>query len=96
MRIVIRTSTGPQRELDVTQAVVSAVAYALWQNFGGNATLNWMEAERQLIRLMGPDRPAPGRAAGGRTTQIRDTGELTRTTNLRPVLESSEEAASYR
>ena len=46
MPVTISPSNAPDRELDITGALVAAVAAELWRNFGGNDVLNWMEAER--------------------------------------------------
>jgi hypothetical protein len=61
MKIMIRPSASPEREIDVTQAVVAAVAHALWKDGGGNAVLNWVEAERHVARLL---RGVPSNRAG--------------------------------
>ena len=57
MRIAIKPSAAPDREIDVTHALVRAVAEELWRNCGGNDVLNWMEAE-QFVRSLVEPRPA--------------------------------------
>ncbi|MEX2217953.1 MAG: hypothetical protein WD749_04265 [Phycisphaerales bacterium] len=83
MRIVIRPSMAPQRELDITQAVIGAVAAELYHQFGGNDVVNWLEAERQVARLLSPEKPAPGRIAGLGEPQPGGQGRR-RTTTLHP------------
>ena len=48
MRVTIRPLLDPQRELDVTDVVVRAIATRIAEEFGGNEQLNRLEAERQL------------------------------------------------
>ncbi|MBL9030548.1 MAG: hypothetical protein JNM80_02425 [Phycisphaerae bacterium] len=72
MRVSIKASTG--RELDLTHALVSAVAHELWKHAGGNEVVNWLEAERIVAGLIAQrppesqalDRPADARAKRGR------------------------------
>lgn len=72
MRVSIKASTG--RELDLTHALVSAVAHELWKHVGGNEVVNWLEAERIVAGLIAQrplesqslDRPAEARAKRGR------------------------------
>jgi hypothetical protein len=91
MRIVIRPSASPERELDVTQAVVAAVAHELWKHCGGNEVLNWVEAERQVARLL----PAGGPTRAGRSAGVaepkRGGRNRGRTTTLHPPVESDVE-----
>ena len=61
MRLTIRPSMAPDREIDVTQALIAAVAHQLHAQCGGNDVLNWLEAERFLARIL---RPVRGRARG--------------------------------
>lgn len=77
MRITIRPSLDPHRELDVTKLLVAAIAQELGKQYGGNEALNWLEAEQQLARIVGQPRPvgpAPfltgTSAVGKRTDQI--------------------------
>ena len=87
MRIVIRPSTAPDRELDITQALVAAVAAELWKTFGGNDVVNWMEAERQVALLLTPaDHALPGRAAEPARQKPVGRTRL-RTITVRPPLE---------
>lgn len=53
MKIVVRPIVDPQREIDLTHRLVSAIAEELWSLYGGNEQLNWLEAERHLVRLVG-------------------------------------------
>lgn len=63
MRIVIRPVAEPQREIDLTHRLVSAVAEELWRLYGGNDHLNWVEAERHLERIIGDARREAAEAA---------------------------------
>ncbi len=53
MRILVRPLAEPQREIDMTARLVSAIAEELWRRYGGNAALNWLEAERHLELIVG-------------------------------------------
>lgn len=53
MRIMIRPAIDQQREIDLTQRLIAAIAEELWQRYGGNEQLNWLEAEAHLKRLVG-------------------------------------------
>lgn len=57
MRVTIKPSAHPSQEIDVTSALVSAVAAEIWKHCGGNDVVNWMEAERFIQTLVVP--PAP-------------------------------------
>lgn len=48
MRVTIRPLLEPDRELDVTEVVIDAIAGRIAEEFGGNAALDRLEAERQL------------------------------------------------
>ena len=92
MRIVIRPSASPERELDVTPAIIAAVAHALWAQGGGNDVLNWLEAERHVARLIpGATLPRAGRHAGLAEPKRGGRGRA-RTTTLHPPLEADTEA----
>lgn len=52
MRIVIRPVVEPQREIDLTRCLVTAIAEELWCRNGGNDQLNWIEAELHLQRIV--------------------------------------------
>lgn len=52
MRITLRPPPDPQREVDVTQRLVAAIAEELWRLYGGNDELNWIEAEAHLRRVV--------------------------------------------
>ena len=52
-RIVIRPTLGPVEGLDVTEAVVRAVAAELSRHHAGNDVLNWLEAEALIGALLG-------------------------------------------
>ncbi len=56
MRIIVRPVVDPQREIDLTRCLLSAIAEELWQLYGGNAQLNWLEAELHLERIVGEER----------------------------------------
>lgn len=61
MRIVVRPVADPQREIDLTHSLVSAIAEELWRMHGGNQQLNWLEAERHLQRIVGEARAEAAR-----------------------------------
>jgi hypothetical protein len=91
MRIVIRPAGSPHRELDVTNAIVAAVAHELWKHQGGNEVLNWVEAERQVARLIpAAAGPRSSRQAGRAEAKTGGRGG-SRTTTLHPPLESDAE-----
>jgi hypothetical protein len=91
MRIVIRPSASPERELDVTRAIVASVAHALWAHGGGNEVVNWLEAERHVARLIpGAMLPRAGRQAGLSEPKRGGRGRG-RTTTLHPPLEADTE-----
>lgn len=48
LRIIVHPYEGPRGGVDVTDTVVGAIAERLWNMFGGNDVLNWLEAERLL------------------------------------------------
>lgn len=52
MKIIVRPILDPQREIDLTHRLVAAIAEELWRLFGGNETLNWIEAEWHLQRIV--------------------------------------------
>lgn len=60
MRIVIRPTADGDREIDITERLVAAIAEELWRHLGGNSQLNWLEAERHLARLTGNSHAAEG------------------------------------
>ena len=54
MRVTITPSSNPTQQIDVTQALIGAVAGELWKHCGGNDVLNWVEAERFVESLALP------------------------------------------
>jgi hypothetical protein len=55
----------PQREIDVTELLITAIAQELWRACGGNDHLNWIEAESHLRQIIGlHDAPADAGEAG--------------------------------
>lgn len=48
-RLLVRAGSDRAAPIDVTHAVVSAVAYELWKVRGGDPGENWAEAERQVL-----------------------------------------------
>lgn len=52
MKIIVRPILDRQRELDLTHRLVSAIAEELWRLFGGNETLNWIDADWHLQRIV--------------------------------------------
>jgi hypothetical protein len=63
MKIIIRPIVNPQREVDLTRQLVSAIAEELWRLYGGNEQLNWLEAERHLEGIVAEAR-TNGRETG--------------------------------
>ena len=53
MKIVVRPMADPTREIDVTGAMVEAIARELARHCGGNEQVNLMEAERHLSSIVG-------------------------------------------
>jgi hypothetical protein len=43
----------PQREVDITERLIAAIAEELWRLYGGDDQLNWLEAEAHLQRIVG-------------------------------------------
>ncbi|MFN0132992.1 MAG: hypothetical protein ACKVW3_10780 [Phycisphaerales bacterium] len=62
MRVTAKATTG--RELDLTHALVAAVAHELWKDGGGNEVVNWLEAERIVHGLTGAAESLPTKRAG--------------------------------
>lgn len=52
LRFVIQPILGSGEEIDVTDAVTRAIAQELWNHSGGNAVVNWLEAESHLQKLL--------------------------------------------
>ncbi len=52
MKIMIRPMQDSLTQVDVTHRVVSAIAHELWERYGGNEQLNWLEAESHVRRLL--------------------------------------------
>lgn len=52
MKVVVRPVLDPKREVDLTHRLVSAIAEELWLLYGGNDKVNWLEAERHLMRII--------------------------------------------
>ncbi|MBM4108372.1 MAG: hypothetical protein FJ255_06095 [Phycisphaerae bacterium] len=52
MRLVIRPAAAPAAAIDVTNAVVAAIARELDRVHHGNDTLNWLEAEQIVTDLL--------------------------------------------
>lgn len=50
-RIVVHPFHSPEG-LDVTDAIIAAIAHEIWKVHGGNAVLNWLDAERCLAEVM--------------------------------------------
>lgn len=69
MRLTIRPAMDPEREIDLTHAVVAAIAQQIHVHCGGNEVLNWLEAERFLARVVSPP-PAPRSAKRGTVGRI--------------------------
>ena len=52
MRITVRPMLDPQREIDLTERLVGAIAEEISRTCGGNDHLNWIEAESHLRQLV--------------------------------------------
>jgi hypothetical protein len=61
MRITVHPLMEPKREIDLTYRLIAAIAEELWRRYGGNAQLNWLEAEEHLRRIIGEVRAEGGR-----------------------------------
>lgn len=48
-RLVLHPTLGPPEGVDLTEAIIGAVAAELWKRFGGNDVVNWLEAERLVL-----------------------------------------------
>ena len=66
MRLTIRPMLAPDRELDVTEPVVRAIAGHMAAELGGNEQLNLLEAELHLRRIMRQPGSGAGATAGAR------------------------------
>ena len=82
MKIIVRPVVEPQREIDLTHRLVSAIAGELWRLYGGNDQLNWLEAENHLERLLGEAR------AEARETTFVSVGRAARAAGFRKVGEA--------
>lgn len=51
-RLTLRSTADPAVEIDVTLSITRAVAEEIWRSTGGNAVLNWIEAEAFVERLL--------------------------------------------
>lgn len=71
MRVIIKPSLTPHLHIDVTNAVVSAIAAELARAQGGNDVLNWLEAERIVQDLFG-GRPAQREQPAGMDAEERN------------------------
>lgn len=75
MRITIKPSAQPNKEIDITHALVGAVAAELWKAGGGNDVLNWMEAEHFIQSLAANNAHAePKPRQHVRPSRLRDDG----------------------
>lgn len=66
MKIVLRPALNPREEIDVTEALVAAIAAELARRCGGNDQLNWLEAERHLRCIVGGEAPGAESTGGPR------------------------------
>ncbi len=53
MQVLIQPCLNPAAEIDLTEPLIAAIAEQLWIHCGGNAELNWIEAEAHLKHLLG-------------------------------------------
>jgi hypothetical protein len=56
--VLIRPMSGDGEVIDVTEAMISAIAYTIWERYQGDAQLNWLEAELLLQDLLNRRDPA--------------------------------------
>ena len=54
MRVTVRPLADPRREIDLTHQLTAAIARELHALFGGNAEVDWLEAEWHLHALVRP------------------------------------------
>lgn len=52
MRFIIHPTAEPDHEVDITNRLIGAIAKELWLRYGGNETINWIEAERHLQAIV--------------------------------------------
>src|SRR5438874_1215763 len=78
MRLTVRTTSAPDRPIDVTHAVTAAIAHELWVRAGGNEVLNWVEAERLVASLAAAATPRRGSAARPRGAPVASAGREAR------------------
>ena len=52
MRLIIHPTAQPDDKLDSTNRLTAAIAQELWLRYGGNETINWVEAERHLQAIV--------------------------------------------
>lgn len=48
--VYVPTAKGHQ-EIDLTATITRAIAHELWQKFGGNSVINWLQAEAIVDHL---------------------------------------------
>lgn len=52
MKLTLRPDRDPRHEVDVRHCMIGAIAAELWRLYGGDDLCNWLEAERQLDRML--------------------------------------------
>lgn len=50
-RLLLTPGGAPGTTIDLTEALTRTVAFEIWRATGGNAVVNWLEAERFVERL---------------------------------------------
>lgn len=65
MRVVVHPMLEPERQIDLTERLIAAIAEELWRTHGGNDQLNWIEAEAHLRRIVRPETLELAAAGGG-------------------------------
>ena len=72
----------PQADHDaVTPQMIARLAQRLWEMHGGNAVLNWLEAEQMLQDLLAPRAQAGSSRSQPNDSSLRDSVRLGRKLN---------------
>jgi len=74
MTITIRPAANPAHEINLTHALIAAVAHQIHLSCGGNDVLNWLEAENFIARLAAPSPHTTPRPAAAPQTPTHTPG----------------------
>jgi len=77
------------RDATITQDMIARLAQRLWEIHGGNAVLNWLEAEQMLQDLMAPRAEAVSSRSQLKDSSSRDSVRLSRKLNTRADLKGA-------